>query len=73
MLVKDFDVMDLHHIPRADNTVADGLSTMTSTLAPVPDGVFERRLRQPIAWAVEPGGGGETSTSKLAVLVALIP
>jgi hypothetical protein len=41
-LEKDFDVLDLHHIPRVDNAVADDLSTKASTWAPVPDGVFER-------------------------------
>jgi predicted MPP superfamily phosphohydrolase len=41
-----------------------------STWAPVPEGVFERRLLRPTAQPVEIGEGGETSTSKLAVLVA---
>jgi hypothetical protein len=36
----------------------------------VPEGVFEIRLLRPTAQPVEPGKGGETSTSKLAVLVA---
>jgi ribonuclease HI len=40
-LEKDFEVLDLHHIPRADNAVADDLSTKASTWALVPDGVFE--------------------------------
>jgi hypothetical protein len=35
----------------------------------VPEGVFERRLLSPIAQPAEPGEGGETSTSKLAVPV----
>jgi hypothetical protein len=43
-LEKDFDVLDLHHIHRADNAVASDLSTK-STYAPVPNGVFERRLQ----------------------------
>jgi hypothetical protein len=55
-----------------DNTVADDLSTKASTSAPVPDGVFERWLRQPTARATDPGGGDETSTSKLAVPAVLI-
>jgi ribonuclease HI len=42
-LEKDFEVLNLHHIPRADNIVADDPSTKASTWAPVPDGVFERR------------------------------
>jgi hypothetical protein len=37
----------------------------------VPDGVFERRLQRLTARPVEPGEGGETSTSKLTVLAAL--
>jgi ribonuclease HI len=43
-LEKDFEVLDLQHIPRAENTVADNLSAKASTSAPVPDGVLERRL-----------------------------
>jgi ribonuclease HI len=43
-LEKDFEVLDLHHVPHIDNAVADDLSTKASTWAPVPDGVFERRL-----------------------------
>jgi hypothetical protein len=53
--------------------VADDLSAKASTSAPVPDGVPERRLQQPIAWAANPSEGGETSTSKLAVLAVLLP
>jgi ribonuclease HI len=30
-LVKDFEVLDLHHIPRVENAVADDLSTKAST------------------------------------------
>jgi ribonuclease HI len=48
-LEKDFEVLDLQHIPRAENAVADDVSAKSSTSAPVPDGVLERRLRQPIA------------------------
>jgi hypothetical protein len=72
-LEKDFEVLDLQHIPRAENVVADDLSTKASTSAPVPDGVLERRLRQPTAWAANPSEGGETSTSKLAVPAVLLP
>jgi ribonuclease HI len=71
-LEKDFEVLDLHHIPRTENAVADDLSTKAFTWTPVPDGVFERRLQQPTARPVEPGNGGETSTSRLAVPAALI-
>jgi hypothetical protein len=72
-LEKDFEVLDLQHIPRAENVVAYDLSTMASTSAPVPDGVLERRLRQPIARAANPSEGGETSTLKLAVLAPWSP
>jgi hypothetical protein len=41
-LEKDFVVLDLHHIPRAENVIVDDLSTKASTWGPVPDGVFER-------------------------------
>jgi ribonuclease HI len=72
-LDKDFEVLDLQHIPHAENAMADELSTKASTSAPVPDGVLERRLRQPIARAANPSEGGETSTWKLAVQAVLIP
>jgi hypothetical protein len=71
-LEKDFEVLDLQHIPRAENAVADDLSAKASTSAPVPDGVLERRLRQPTAWAANPSEGGETNTSKLAVPTVLL-
>jgi hypothetical protein len=41
-LEKDYEVLDLHHIPRAENAVADDLSTKASTWTPAPDGIFER-------------------------------
>jgi hypothetical protein len=41
-----------------------------STWAPVPEGIFERRLLRPTAQPAELGKGGETSTSKLVVSVA---
>jgi hypothetical protein len=72
-LEKDFEVLDLQHIPRAENAVVDDLSVKASTSAPVLNGVLERRLRQPTAWAANPSEGGETSTSKLAVPAVLLP
>jgi ribonuclease HI len=69
-LEKDFTALELQHVPRADNSVTDDLSVKASTWAPVPEGVFERRLLRPTAQPAELGEGGETSTSKLAVLVA---
>jgi hypothetical protein len=53
--------------------MADDLSTKASTSALVLNGVLERQLRQPIAWAANPSEGSETSTSKLAVLTILVP
>jgi hypothetical protein len=73
MLEKDFTTLELQHVPRANNSAADELSTRASTWAPVPEGIFERRLLRPTAQSAEPGEGGETSTSKLAVSVAFHP
>jgi hypothetical protein len=70
-LEKDFEVRDLQHVPRANNAVADDLSTKASTWVPVPDGVFERRLPRPTTRLGKLGEGGETNTSKLAVSAAL--
>jgi ribonuclease HI len=69
-LEKDFTALELQHVPRADNLAADDLSVRASTWAPVPEGVFERRLLRPTAQLAELSEGGETSTSKLAVPVA---
>jgi ribonuclease HI len=69
-LEKDFIALELQHVPRANNSAADELSTRASTWAPVPEGVFERQLLRPTAQPAEPGEGGETSTSKIAVPVA---
>jgi ribonuclease HI len=69
-LEKDFTVLELQHVPRADNSAADDLSVRASTWAPVPEGVFERRLLRPTAQPDELGEGGKTSTLKLAVPVA---
>jgi hypothetical protein len=66
-LEKDFEVLDLQHIPHAENAMADDLSTKASTSAPVPDGVLERWLCQPTTRPANPSKGGKTSTSKLAV------
>jgi hypothetical protein len=63
--------LELQHVPRADNSAADELSTRASAWAPVPEGVFKRRLLRPTAQPTELGKGGETSTSKLAAPVAL--
>jgi ribonuclease HI len=69
-LEEDFIALELQHVPRANKSAADELSTRASTWAPVPEGVFERRLLRPTTQPIEPGEGGETSTSKLAVPVA---
>jgi hypothetical protein len=42
---KDFEVLDLQHVHRANNAVNNELSTKASTWAPVPDGVFKRKLQ----------------------------
>jgi ribonuclease HI len=72
-LEKDFTALELQHVPRADNSAADDLSQRASTRAPVPEGVFERRLLRPAAQPAELGEGGETGTSKSAVPVASQP
>ena len=69
-LEKDFTALELQHVPRADNSAADDLSQRASTQAPVPEGVFERRLLRPAAQPAGLGEGGETGTSKSAVPVA---
>jgi hypothetical protein len=72
-LEKDFTALELQHVPRAHNSAADELSTRASTWAPVPEGVFKRRLLRPTAQPAELGEGGETSTSKLLVPVVFHP
>jgi ribonuclease HI len=69
-LEKDFTTLELQHFPWVDNSVADELSVRASTWAPVPEGVFERRMLRPTAQPAELDEQGETSTSKLAVPVA---
>jgi hypothetical protein len=71
--LEDFEVLDLQHVPRANNAVTDQLSMKASTWALVPEGVFEQKLQRPIVRTVKLDERGETSTPKLAVLVALIP
>jgi ribonuclease HI len=46
-LEKDFDVLELQHVPHEGNSAADALSAKSSTQAPVPEGVFQRRLLKP--------------------------
>jgi hypothetical protein len=72
-LEKDFDALELQHVPRANNSVADELSVRASTWALVPEGIFERWLLRPTAQPTELREGGETSTSKLAVPAAFHP
>ena len=66
-LEKDFDALELQHVPRELNSVEDDLSARASTWASVPEGVFERRLLRPTDHPAELGEGDEASTSKLAV------
>jgi hypothetical protein len=58
-LEKDFTALELQHVPRADNSAADELSVRASTWAPVPEGVFERRLLRPTAQPAELDEGGK--------------
>jgi hypothetical protein len=44
-LERDFEVLDLQHVPPANNAVTDELSMKASTWAPVLDRVFERKLQ----------------------------
>jgi ribonuclease HI len=48
-LEKDFTALELQHVPQVDNSAADELSTRASTWAPVPEGIFKRRLLRPTA------------------------
>jgi ribonuclease HI len=68
-LEKDFTALELQLVPQTDNSATDELSVRASTWAPMPEGVFERRLLRPTAQPTELDEGGETSTSKLAVSV----
>jgi ribonuclease HI len=67
-LKKDFEVLDLQHIPRAENAVADDLSAKASTSAPVPDGVLgsqpKRRGRDQHLEAGGPGGPATMEPAK---------
>jgi hypothetical protein len=69
-LEKDFIALELQHVLRASNSAADELSMRASTWAPMPEGVFERRLLRSTTQPAESGEGGETTTSKLVVPVA---
>jgi hypothetical protein len=72
-LEKDFDVLELQHVPREGNSAADALSVRASTKASVPEGVFQRCLLKPSIQPIDLGEGGRTSTSEIAVPVALHP
>nr|ABA99910.2 retrotransposon protein, putative, unclassified [Oryza sativa Japonica Group] len=52
-----FDGIELRHVPRRDNAVADELSRLASSRAQTPPGAFEERLAQP---SVRPDPLGET-------------
>ncbi|XP_066160095.1 uncharacterized protein [Oryza sativa Japonica Group] len=49
LMERHFDGLELRHVPRRDNTVADELSRVASARAPLPLGTFEERLAQPSA------------------------
>ena len=59
--------MELQNVPRELNSAVDDLSARASTWAPVPEGVFERRLLKPTAQTAELGEGDQAGTSKPAV------
>nr|ABB47352.2 retrotransposon protein, putative, unclassified [Oryza sativa Japonica Group] len=54
---RHFDGIELRHVPRRDNAVADELSRLASSRAQTPPGAFEERLVQPSA---RPNPLGET-------------
>nr|BAB00646.1 unnamed protein product [Oryza sativa Japonica Group]BAB17742.1 GAG-POL precursor [Oryza sativa Japonica Group] len=54
---RHFDGIELRHVPRRDNAVADELSRLASSRAQTPLGAFEERLAQPSA---RPDPLGET-------------
>ena len=66
-LEKDFDALELQHVPREHNSAADDLSARASTWASVPEGVFERRLLKPTAQPAELGEGDQAGATKPAV------
>nr|AAX96464.1 retrotransposon protein, putative, unclassified [Oryza sativa Japonica Group]ABA92565.1 retrotransposon protein, putative, unclassified [Oryza sativa Japonica Group] len=54
---RHFDGIELRHVPRRDNAIADELSRLASSRAQTPPGAFEERLAQPSA---RPDPLGET-------------
>nr|ABA98939.1 transposon protein, putative, unclassified [Oryza sativa Japonica Group] len=54
---RHFDGIELRHVPRRDNVIADELSRLASSRAQTPPGAFEERLTQPSA---RPDPLGET-------------
>nr|CAH67296.1 OSIGBa0103O01.14 [Oryza sativa]CAH67380.1 OSIGBa0159F11.4 [Oryza sativa] len=54
---RHFDGIELRHVPRWDNMIADELSRLASSRAQTPPGAFEERLAQPSA---RPDPIGET-------------
>nr|AAP06851.1 putative polyprotein [Oryza sativa Japonica Group]ABF95101.1 retrotransposon protein, putative, unclassified [Oryza sativa Japonica Group] len=54
---RHFDGIELRHVPRRDNALADELSRLASSRAQTPPGAFEERLAQPSA---RPDPLGET-------------
>nr|AAQ56433.1 putative gag-pol precursor [Oryza sativa Japonica Group] len=54
---RHFDGIELRHVPRRDNMIADELSRLASSRAQTPPGAFEERITQPSA---RPDPLGET-------------
>ena len=46
-LEKKFDGLELHHIPRTQNQVADELAKLGSTQSQLPSGIFLEHLHTP--------------------------
>lgn len=71
-------MLEIQHIPRADNSFADELSALASAQAPMPPGVFEKRLSQMsvrIAAPDEgvPAGAEVSETQQVSSLGGLSP
>jgi hypothetical protein len=54
-LEKEFDSLELQHVLCANNIPVNELSMKASTLAPVFEGIFERRMLRPTAQPAELG------------------
>lgn len=60
---RHFDGLELRHVPRRDNAIADELSHIASAQAPLPPGIFEERLARPSAQLGPPKDPGATTSA----------